>query len=198
MMGKTHFTIGLATSLAIMQPESFNECAVALIAGAFGGVTPDNDLLDQTHSLSAQLYAMVTTFIVLLADFFFKWGICEHIMANQTRAMIGLIGFLVFWIIGCYTDHRTFTHSLTAMFIYSLFFGFIYEPFTLCFMAAYLSHLLLDMLNKKKVPIFYPLDFGIALKLCYANGKFDVALMYIGGIVSAVLLIMGFASGITA
>ena len=44
MMSKTHFAVGLATSLAIIQPKTFNECAVAVIGGTVGGVLADNDI----------------------------------------------------------------------------------------------------------------------------------------------------------
>ena len=191
MMGRTHFAIGLATSLAVMQPKSIGECMAAIFAGALGGVTADNDTLNQSNSLSAQLLALKTALGILLIDYFFKLGICESIMANQTTALIGLIAFLVLWFIGFFSDHRTFTHSFLAMILYSLAIGLIYEPFTLGFMVAYLSHLALDILNRKKMPLLYPLDFGVCLKLCYADSKFDNFLMYVGYIATAVLLTIG-------
>ena len=198
MMGKTHFTIGLATSLLVMRPDSLGECAAALIAGSFGGITPDVDTMNQSNSSRVFLHALVTTLGALVVDFFMDLGICEAILANQTRALIGLIGFVTLWIFGYFSDHRTFTHSLTAMFLFSLCVGCIYEPLALCYMAAYLSHLLLDMLNKKKIPLLYPLDFGVAFKFCYASSKVDTVFWYIGGIVSAVMLVLGFIFSITA
>ena len=191
MMGRTHFAIGLATSLAVIQPKSIGECMTAIFAGALGGVTADNDTLNQSNSLSAQLLALKTALGILLIDYFFKLGICESIMANQTTALIGLLAFLVLWFIGFFSDHRTFTHSFLAMILYSLAIGLIYEPFTLGFMVAYLSHLALDILNRKKMPLLYPLDFGVCLKLCYADSKFDTFLMYVGYIATAVLLTIG-------
>jgi inner membrane protein len=62
-------------------------------------------------------------------------------------------------------------------------------------MVAYLSHLLLDVLNRKKMPLLYPLDLGICLKLCYSNGKMDTFLMYVGYITTAVFLTIGLVSG---
>ena len=194
MMGRTHFAIGLATSLAVMQPKSVGECMAAIFAGALGGVTADNDTLNQSNSLSGQLLALKTALGALLIDYFFKLGICESIMENQTTALIGLISFLVLWFIGFFSDHRTFTHSFLAMILYSLAIGLIYEPFTLGFMVAYLSHLLLDILNRKKIHLLYPLDLGICLKLCYANRRADNFLMYVGYIATAVFLTVGLVS----
>jgi inner membrane protein len=194
MMGRTHFAIGLATSLAVMQPKSVGECMAAVFAGALGGVTADNDTLNQSNSLKGQLLALKTALGALLIDYFFKLGICESIMANPKKALVGLIAFLVLWFIGFFSDHRTFTHSFLAMILYSLAIGLIYEPFTLGFMVAYLSHLLLDVLNRKKMPLLYPLDLGICLKLCYSNGKMDTFLMYVGYITTAVFLTIGLVS----
>ena len=195
MMGRTHFAIGLATSLAVMQPKSVGECMAAVFAGALGGVTADNDTLNQSNSLKGQLLALKTALGALLIDYFFKLGICESIMANPKKALVGLIAFLVLWFIGFFSDHRTFTHSFLAMILYSLAIGLIYEPFTLGFMVAYLSHLALDILNRKKMPLLYPLDLGICLKLCYSDGKVDTFLMYVGYITTAVFLTIGLVSG---
>jgi inner membrane protein len=178
-----------------MQPKSVGECMAAVFAGALGGVTADNDTLNQSNSLKGQLLALKTALGALLIDYFFKLGICESIMANPKKALVGLIAFLVLWFIGFFSDHRTFTHSFLAMILYSLAIGLIYEPFTLGFMVAYLSHLLLDVLNRKKMPLLYPLDLGICLKLCYSNGKMDTFLMYVGYITTAVFLTIGLVSG---
>jgi inner membrane protein len=196
MMGITHFTIGLATSLAVMQPTSINGCLTAVIAGALGGVTPDNDMLDQDNGLKVQFRALQVTAGMLGLDIISGSGICESIISNQTTSIIGLVGFLILWFLGRISDHRTFTHSFLAMMLYSLFIGFIYEPLAIGYMAAYLSHLVLDMLNKKKVPLLYPLDGGICLKLCYANSTVDTVLMYIGYVISAILLIIGIISSV--
>ena len=72
MMGKTHFTIGLATALAVTQPQSVGECMVALIGGSLGGVIADNDTLQRSHAVKGHLIALKTTFLALLIDFFFK------------------------------------------------------------------------------------------------------------------------------
>lgn len=196
MMGRTHFAVGLATSLVVMQPKSVSECMVAVFAGALGGVTADNDTLHQSNSLKGQLLAIKTALGVLLIDYFFKLGICESIMVNQTKALVGLVSFLVLWFLGYFSDHRTFTHSFLAMILYSLAIGLIYEPFTLGFMVAYLSHLILDVLNRKKIFLLFPLDFGICFRICYANGKMDNFLMYVGYITTAVFLAIGLVSGL--
>ena len=198
MMGKTHCTVGLATSRAVLQPKSISECLVAIVAGALGGVTADNDTLLESSALAGHLLSLRTTLIVLVIDYFFSLGICSSVMTNKTTAMIGLVSFLIFWIIGYFSVHRTFTHSFLAMVLYSLSIGFIYKPLALGFMAAYLSHLFLDLLNKKKLPLLYPMSVGVCFKLCYANRTANSIFLYLGYITSAVLLTMGIISGFSS
>lgn len=197
MMSKTHFAVGLATSLAIIQPETFNECAVAVIGGTVGGVLADNDILDndyQADALTGQLLALAATVLALVLDFFLGFGICQSVIEKPMLPIIGGVGFVILYIVGFCSDHRTFTHSFLAMILYTIAAAFIYTPVAYALGAAYLSHLLLDILNKKKIPVLYPLEFGICLKMCYANKTANKVFMYIGFVVSGVLLIMGIVS----
>ena len=194
MMSKTHFAIGLATSLAIIRPQTFNECAVAVIGGALGGVLADNDILDndyQDDALIGQILALGTVVLTLLIDFFFKLGICQSIISTPILSIIGGIGFVVLYIIGFNSDHRTFTHSFLALALYTIAIAFIHIPLVIPFASAYLSHLMLDVLNKKKVPLLYPLEAGICLKLCYASKTANTVFMYIGFGISAILITIG-------
>ena len=194
MMSKTHFAVGLATSLAIIQPKTFNECAVAVIGGTVGGVLADNDILDndyQADALIGQLLALGSAVLALVLDFFLGFGICESIIAKPMLPIIGGICFVVLYIVGFCSDHRTFTHSFLAMILYTIAAALIYTPLAIALGAAYLSHLLLDILNKKKVPILYPLEFGICFKMCYANKTANKVFMYVGFAISGLLLIIG-------
>lgn len=95
------------------------------------------------------------------------------------------------YIVGMSSNHRTFTHSFLALFLYTVAVYLIYKPFSAPLAVAYFSYLVLDVLNKKKIPLFYPLKFGICLKLCYANKKANKVLMYVGFCIAAVLLVAG-------
>lgn len=193
MMGKTHFTIGLATSLAVVRPKTIDECLVAVVAGTIGGVLADNDILDNDYhsdALIGQLLAIGTTLLSLILDYFLQIGICQSIIARPLWSLLGGIVFIALWIAGFLSDHRTFTHSLTALAAYSIAVVLIHPPLLVGFAAAYLSHLILDILNKKKVPILYPLNFGICFKMCYANKTANKVFMYIGFAASGILLLI--------
>lgn len=199
-MGKTHFAVGIATSLAVVQPKSFNECMVAVIGGAVGGVLADNDILDngyQTGASSGQLLALGTAAISVVLDFFLGLGICQVIADKPILPIIGGIGFIILYIIGFCSNHRTFTHSFLALILYTIAVMLIYVPLAIPLAAAYLSHLLLDILNKKNIRILYPLDFGICFKMCYANKTANKVFMYVGFAVSGVLLLIGIIMSFT-
>lgn len=200
MMGKTHYAVGVATALAVLQPQTINECCAAVIGGAVGGVLADNDILDndyQADALIGQLLAFGSTALLLALDYFFHFGIIDTITAKPLLPIIGGIGFLVLYIIGFFSEHRTFTHSFLARILYSCVVWLIYKPLVTGVAAAYLSHILLDILNKKKVPILYPLEFGICFKLCYANKTANKVFMYVGFAVSGVFLIISLIRSLT-
>lgn len=53
MMGKTHLTIGIATSLIVMSPTNFKECIIAIVGGSIGGVAADIDIVDNDYEHDA-------------------------------------------------------------------------------------------------------------------------------------------------
>jgi len=192
MMGKTHMAAGVASSLIIMQPKSYEECILALIGGAVGGVLADVDILDNdsSDSLRVQLSAMGLTFILLIVDSFFHLGICDSIFAGGYRLpTIGFAIFALLWLIGVFSAHRSFTHSVLALGGYSGAVYLIYPALMPAFAVGYASHLALDLLNKRSLPLLYPFKGGFCLKLCYADGPANKLLFTLGSAVSLIALI---------
>lgn len=192
MLSKTHITIGVATSLALSTIDSPSDCAVAIAGGALGGVIADVDILDDDYTHDAivgELISFSLVAIVAALDYFLNWGITSSIFKNTIVPMIGLIGFVILYFVGFLNDHRKFTHSIFAMFLFSVCAGAIYLPFGLSFMYGYISHLLIDILNKRGIQLFFPLKFKICLKICYANKEGNTALMWIGFALTIILLI---------
>ena len=59
-------------------------------------------------------------------------------------------------------------------------------------MAGYISHIIIDLLNKKNVQVFFPIGKGFCFGLCYANKLGNKVLMYGGLGISILLLLYGF------
>ena len=191
MMGKTHFAMGIASALVIMNPKTVSECLLTIVGGAIGGVLCDIDILDNDYEgdgRSIQFTAIGMAVIGLLIDFLLKNGIWEYIYENNT-SIEGVVLFLILWIIGVKSRHRTFTHSLFALSLFSLALFLIYPPIVSGFAIGFLSHILLDLLNKRKIQLFYPMDFRLCFNFCYADGFVNKALMYVGGWFSILFVI---------
>ena len=159
MMSKTHIAIGMATSLAVTRPSTIQGCILSVIGGAIGGVIADVDILDDDYkhdALFGELISFGFSAILLLTDFIFGIGIISHI---QNRSKVLLIGgaafFAILYICGFVSDHRKFTHSLVAMALFSLSVFLMCDWLAVPFLFGYLSHLLLDILNKKKYNFFF-------------------------------------------
>ena len=191
MMGKTHIAVGIATSVLVMQPRSFEECILSVVGGSVGGILADIDILDNgSHdTLSTQLFAFGISAVLLAADYFFHLGICSGIMRNGTMfPTIGVVLFAMLCFAGILTPHRGFTHSIAGVLAYTAAVALIYPPFIPAFAVGYISHLALDLLNKKKLPLFYPLKAGFCLKLCYADGIANKIFLLAGTAVSVIML----------
>ncbi len=192
MMSKTHLAIGMATALALSTISTPAECAVALAGGAIGGVLADVDILKDDYkrdALTGELLAFGITAIVVGIDYFLNWGICRYIIESHIIPIVGLISFTVLWFIGFSKDHRTFTHSIFAMILYSGSIALVYPQMGTACLLGYLSHLLLDILNKKKIQLFFPKECGICFGWCYANKAANNVLMALGFVATILLLV---------
>lgn len=193
MMGKTHVAIGTFSALLLLQPTTVPECALAIAGGALGGVTADIDTVgnDYKHdALIGQLLSLAIAGSMILCNFISDGGVIREILnTNRTIIIIGAVAYLVLLIKGYLSDHRTFTHSFLAAILFTLAIGLIYTPISASYFVGYLSHLFMDVLNKKDVPLLYPLKKGVCLKLCYAGKTANEAFMWIGFIGSIALAV---------
>ncbi len=194
MMGKTHFAMGLATSLAVIQPKTYKECIVAVIGGAVGGVLADCDILDddkKSETIVGHLFAGGIAAVAFLIDYFCNFGLVRAISENKGSAAIGALLFGILYVIGVFSAHRSFTHSVTALVLFGIAAYLINAQLALSFAVAYASHLILDLLNKKNIPIFYPLKSGFCLNLFYADRTANKVFMY-GGLSLSLLMLAFF------
>lgn len=192
MMGKTHISVGIAAALFVSQPASSAVCLATVFAGALGSITPDID----AHSTSRSRDALIARFIVVgLAIVSFGidralgaqfWAYISQIQLSQQA--IGLLGFFGLCAIGRFTPHRSFTHSVLALVLFSLALGLVLPMAIPAFAAGYASHLLLDLLNKMPMNLLFPLESSWCLHLCHADGLTNKVLMVAGLVGDIVLL----------
>ena len=193
MLGKTHLALGVAAAAAIMTPATLPECLAAVLGGAVGGVICDIDNLrneGRNDSVMIQLTASVAATCILAADSFLNTGLCAAALGqDRQRLRLGAAAYVVLWIIGFFSNHRGFTHSLAAGAMFAQAVHLVCPPLALPFAAAYLSHIAADLLNKKGLRLLWPLKGGVRLGWCYSDRTADKLLFQLG-ILAGIFFIM--------
>ncbi len=177
MMSKTHLCVGALWALAIA-PNNPIACTAAIAMGGFGGVAPDVDIVSlksKNDVLVCQLTGLIGAACLLYASKLFDFGI--GLNPNEEEVWMGGAGFVFLYLIGAWTNHRSFTHSILALFLFTVCVNLISPSLAVYFAIGYLSHLMLDLLNRRGIQLFFPLDSRICLHLCYAKGAANRFLM---------------------
>jgi inner membrane protein len=174
-MGMTHITVGIASATLITQPSTVGECVVAIVGGSAGGIICDIEVHSNRYirdALYARIAVAAIALVSLLADVFMHGPMSTYVTeTNETILLIGAALVVGVSLFGRFQPHRTFTHSLLALTLLTMGVTLACRPLGVPFAIGFLSHVLLDLLNKKRVKLFYPSQFGnICFGLCYANG----------------------------
>jgi inner membrane protein len=180
MTGKTHIAAGVAAGLLCSIPQSPAELCITVGAGYLGGILCD---LDINGSKARHVYAQVIGIVaaasgITIASRFFTDNPVLFQFWQQigktigTQSLCGLLLLAVLCFFGTTRPHRSFMHSLPCMVLSCIAMYLILPVTVLPFAAGMLSHVLLDLLNKKKVQLLYPLKIGqVSLGLCSSHGK---------------------------
>ena len=194
MQGKTHIAIGVALSLAILHPETATGIVADVAGGAIGGWLCDIDLKkkDLNYDSGKLSNFILIAFVVGIALFLDKRignGICDYVISHWGQiSIVGIVMFLCLCIIGLFSSHRTFTHSILALILFSASLGIVCFPLMPAFFIGYLSHIMIDLPNKKGEQIFFPAKKRVCFNWCVSNGTADTVLRLIGVAVSVILI----------
>lgn len=189
MLGVTHLAVGMGAALTLAQPTTLGECFTAAIGGAVGGVLADVDTMKNDTKFGAtqvQAFAAVLTASLLILDSLLKSGVWAEIrqQSDEELAMGGIL-FGILWLMGYFSNHRSFTHSLGAMLLFTWTVSLVCPSMSMSFLIGYASHLVLDLLNKRPLKLFYPLDRGVCFGVFYSNREADKLCMYAGWLLTA-------------
>ncbi len=184
MMGKTHLFVGAASALALSRPDTPEYCITAMIGGALGGIISDIDMHDnrsKKESLYARMLVLGLIAAGLITGKISADGILTEFIASPDKInLIGIGAFILLCIFGVIQPHRKFTHSVVAAILYSTAIGMIYMPLCVPFAAGFISHLAIDILNRKNLQLFWPLKTGVSFNLCYSNKLADKLFLIAG------------------
>lgn len=176
MEKKTHVACGNLISLSLIQPTSIQGLLITISASTLGSLLPDVDLKDSTtDKLFDRLMTSLITIVIMsiLIKYLFNINLYKIIKSynNIFNYLISICLFIIMSYLGSKTPHRSFTHSILGLFIYTAILSYSFNNnIIIPYFISHLSHILLDLFNKKGISLFYPFKFRISLKLCECNG----------------------------
>lgn len=198
MKQATHIAVATATNLAIFKPTSINSFALVIAASTIGGIISDIDVTtSESHKELEKIIIISFIAIVLssICEVYFNIGIFNWLQNNLEIAKnLGLIlAFfcICFW--GMHQPHRSFMHSITSVIILSTILFFIYKPFAIFFAIAMLTHICIDLFNKKKIQLLYPLKFKFCFNLCESGKTADKIMCKVASIVAIIEAVVLFS-----
>lgn len=177
MQKNAHLSAGVAVTIAAIHPSSIKSLAICVAAATIGSLVSDIDVTtSESHKDLSKILAISTIVIFLctILEATLHVGIYNYILTqtNLNRILIGVLSFLLVCSYGMHTSHRTFMHSIPAIIILSTSLYIALPSAVIPFVIAMISHIFLDIFNRRNIQILYPLKKPkIALKLCPADGK---------------------------
>lgn len=194
MLGKTHIAAGVTAALLLLHPTTVLGIGAAVAGGALGGAVCDIDCKGTKRSRDAikgGVIAAVCIAVVIAVDLYLGNGLINAIRNTVgTQLLCGCIGFIAccFW--GALSPHRTFTHSAVGLFLMSLCVWLVCRPLGVAVFAGMTSHILLDLLNRRRIALLYPLRKpAFCLRLCDSDGVVNRVLAWGFTAVSVILLL---------
>lgn len=189
MLGKTHMAAGVAVSLFIMPPKNIQELILGTGVAAIGAVISDIDIgTSDSHKEADKIIGMAALVVTAMIAVECIWhvGLYRRLMRNSSaaRIMVSAVSFLMICDFGKGRPHRSFMHSILALFLLTgcvLVFLPMAAPY---FGIAFASHLAIDLLNRKGERLFYPWKKGFSLKLCSSKGLVNKLMFRICSLVS--------------
>lgn len=187
MDGKTHAPIGTATALLVMQPTKPEDIIVTAAVGAFSGLLAD---VDVGGKVVHYIKRIIEAFIGIIAFFMIQALVTGDSMVNSINRsgfainLLGLAMLIAFSIYGGTQPHRGFTHSIIACIAASACAYLIFGEIAKAFVAGYVSHIVVDLFNKKGEQLLWPLKGRWCFGLCTASGVVDISLRAFACIVS--------------
>jgi inner membrane protein len=158
MTGKTHFGIGIISTVVLSQYLSYDLSLGALMVCSIASLLPDIDhpkgiinkylLPLKNKQFKMTIFFVIGIFLVILNYFYF-----DNMYINLTGIFIILIGF---------SSHRDgTTHSFLGLFCFAGVFGVVamtnnLNGLIVPFIIGYMSHLIADMFTKRGVMLLYP------------------------------------------
>ena len=181
MLRQTHLAAAISAALILMRPDTPGGVLMAAAGGAVGGWICDIDCKDvgfESETAPGMLPAAAVCCACLALDALLGQGAVAWTLAHWGPvSLLGACLFVLGFGLGLFVSgHRGFMHSLAAAAWFTLSLGAVCRPLALPFGVGFLSHLLLDLPNKKGLRLFFPLRARFCLSWCSARGRVNTLL----------------------
>lgn len=191
MLGKTHFAVGVASSLIFTQPKTVQDVILAVGIGGMGALISDIDVdTSGSHKYANRIIAVVVLIVVAVfaAEQIWNVEIVKQIIRDSSyaRIAIGAILFIAICAFGKQQPHRSFMHSILALVLLTASIGMVWQDLIPYFAIGFASHIIIDMFNFEKVRLLYPFKCGVALKLFHAQGLANNLFFVIGSALAVI------------
>ena len=184
MLAKAHIAVGMAAAFSIVRPETVAEALPVIAGGALGCLICDLDCENKSEKSDSSHWRAVMVLVAaaaLIEDYLLDAGMWRTLghagdslwsppgQVGQYLWFAGLAGFVITCVFASGSGHRGFSHSLLALALETIFLWLVFPATALPFAIAFASHVLLDMMNKRSVRLFYPAKKGMCLGWFYAD-----------------------------
>lgn len=167
-----------------MQPKNnLKELVLGITLSVIGSLISDIDINNSKANKAVNKVIWVigiTGIISLIVDYFLNLGIYNSILNNMAimRTMVSISLFSIIVMFAKMTPHRSFSHSLIGITSFYIPVSLLFGSMSNYFLIAIISHIVIDLFNKKKIQLFYPIKKGVCFKLCYSNGLVNKSLFF--------------------
>ena len=194
MLAKAHVTVGMAAAFSIMRPDTMAEALPVIAGGALGCLICDLDCevtKEKTESSHWRVVMWLIAAAALIEDHLLNAGMWNSLGSNgQYLWFAGLVGFVITGGFASVSNHRGFSHSLLTLALFAGSLWLVFPAMTIPFAITFTSHLILDVLNKKSLRLFYPAEKGFCLGLFYADRWANKLIATIGSVWLVVAVVL--------
>lgn len=185
MQGKTHIAGAVALTTLITQPKTIGELLLCVGVSAVGGAICD---IDVDGSIGNKKLKQISGFGIVVLIFVIvalltgkaEFSVVMNRENSIIRTIFGVATMFILCWFGKKQPHRTFMHSILGVILISLSSYLIFTEIWIYMFLGMTSHIILDLFNKKKIQLFYPLKKPkFALGLCFANSMVNTVLFYV-------------------
>lgn len=200
MMGKTHTAIGMASVVILSSDkiiENLNNIVPIITITSLASILPDIDKKGSTISnkinklvFNILFYSSIAIYVIYKTKYFNNINISSTVNDIQVNSqfIVGLVLMTILIVYSKLTEHRSFTHSILGVILYSLSFALINKGMLHYFIIGYIMHLVADFFTDKGIEILYPIRKKFNFHLISTKSLYEYLIRY--GCYAVLLLIM--------